>query len=354
MIVKALSQNALGVLGAAIPLCLLACQRPARKEVPPQPRAVLEQPAPRIKLSQTRYELGPVVQDEEVHGSLALSNIGSMPLQIDAVEPSRFCSGSVTPRSIAPGNSAQVEVVCRSDLYGPLSEHLVIRSNDPKSSKVALDIVANVMPILAFDVNNIDLKMSFGEERSQEVRLVGSMLDKARIKIVSPSIPDVDVESLPASVGKNRGFRIHCKGRKPGMNVGNLIISTGLERPKQVAIPYACKVAGTLEVSPTNPYFNLKMSGPKYLFIQVRSSQPGFEVNAVHVVEGPFAATFEHASEGEFFRVKVTVLDDQIEDDTRGVTGKLVIVSNDRTEPQKELPLFGFGQVNRATPLAPE
>jgi hypothetical protein len=230
----------------------------------------------------------------------------------------------------------------------------VIRSNDPAASEASLDLVANVTPILAFDVLNVDLKMPFGEERSQEVRLVGAMLDKARIKLVSPNIPDVDVEPLPASAGKNRGFRVHCKGRKPGMNVSNLIIATGLERPKQVAIPYACKVIGTLEVSPTNPYFNLKVSGPKYLFIQVRSSQPGFEVQAVHVTEGPFAATFEHAPDGEFFRVKVTVLDDHIEDETHGITGKLVIVSNDRTEPQKELPLFGFGQVNRANPLAPE
>jgi hypothetical protein len=352
--VNVLSQKALTVIGVVILPCLLACQKSTRKDAAPRPSAAVEQPAPRIKLSQARYELGPFVQDEEVHGSIVLSNSGSLPLQIDTVEPSRFCSGNVTPSTVAPGASAQVEVTCRSDLYGPLSEHLVIRSNDPATSKAALDLVGNVTPILAFDTTNVDLKMPFGEDRNQEVKVEGSMLDKARIKLVSPSIPDVDIESLPASAGKIRGFRIHCKGRKPGMNVGNLIISTGLERPKEVAIPYACKVAGTLEVSPTNPYFNLKVSGPKYLFIQVRSSQPHFEVQAVHVTEGPFAATFEHAPEGEFFRVKVTVLYDHIEDDTHGVTGKLVIVSNDRTEPQKEMPLFGFGQVNRATPLAPQ
>ena len=354
MTVKAWTARTQALVVIAFTAALTACQRPNRKEPAPQPSAAVAQPAPRIKLSQTRFELGPVVQDEEVRGSVALTNVGSIPLQIDTVEPSRFCSGTVNPKSIAPGASAQVEVTCRSDLYGPLDEHLVIRSNDPATSKAALDLVANVTPILAFDTTNVDLKMPFGEERIQEVRLRGAMLGKARIKLVSPNIPDVDIEPLPASSGKERGFRVHCKGRKPGMNVSNLIIATGLERPKEVAIPYACKVTGTLEVSPTNPYFNLKVSGPKYLFVQVRSSQPGFEVQAVHVTDGPFAASFEHAPEGDFFRVKVTVLDDHIEDDTRGVTGKLVIVSNDRTEPQKELPLFGLGQVNRATPLAPE
>jgi len=130
--------------------------------------------------------------------------------------------------------------------------------------------------------------------------------------------------------------------------------SLGLNRPKEVAIAYECKVGGTLEVNPTNPFFNLKVSGTKAVTIDVRSSQPNFEVMSVYVVEGPFAASFEHAAEGPSFLVKVTVLDDHIDDETPGVTGKLIIVSNDRTEPQKELPLFGLGAVNRATPLAPE
>jgi len=48
-------------------------------------------------------------------------------------------------------------------------------------------------------------------------------------------------------------------------------------------------------------------------------------------------------------RAEVTALDDQIDDELRGVSGILVITSNDHTEPQKELELFGFGGVNRAS-----
>jgi hypothetical protein len=106
-------------------------------------------------------------------------------------------------------------------------------------------------------------------------------------------------------------------------------------------------VAGTLLVSPTNPYFDLRVLGPKVVTIDVRSSQPGFEVQAVHVAEGPFTASLERSDAGTF-RVQVTVLEKLVDDEARTVTGKLVILSNDRTEPKKELDLFGMGRVSRA------
>ena len=338
----------------AIVACLSACQRTPKRESTPAPSNSSDLTAPRLKLEQAKVELDPVVQDEAVHRSMALLNLGLRPLEIGAIDSSRFCSGSVDPKTLAPGERGKLDITCRSDLYGPMREGLVIHSNDPKSAKTTIQLVANVTPLLAFDTQNVDLKMFFGEQRSKEVHLVGTLVDKAQVKLKDKGIADVDIEPIPAQAGQARGFRIHCLGRKVGMNVGNLFITTGLEHPKEIAIPYACKVGGTLEVSPTNPYFNLKVSGSKAVTIDVRSSQPNFELQAVNVIEGPFAASFEHAPQGASFLVKVTVLDDHIDDETRGVTGKIVIVSNDRTEPQKEMPLFGFGQVNRASPLEAE
>lgn len=334
--------------------CICACRRAPRKEASPASSDKVQLAAPRLRLEQVTFELGPVVQDEAAHGTLAVLNAGSLPLEIGAIDSSRFCSGSVDPKTIAPGNKGKLDVTCRSDSYGPMRETLTIHSNDPKAAKATLHLVANVTPLLAFDKSSIDLKMFFGEERSEEVHLVGTLVDGARVKLKDKGIVDVDIEPLPAQSGQVKGYRIHCKGRKVGMNVGNLWVTTGLEHPKDIAIPYACKVGGTLEVNPTNPYFNLKISGTKTVTIDLRSSQPNFEVQSVYVTQGPFAASFEHAPNSPSFRVKVTVLDDQIDGESRGVSGKLVIVSNDRTEPQKEVPLFGLGRVNQANPLTPE
>ena len=137
------------------------------------------------------------------------------------------------------------------------------------------------------------------------------------------------------------------------MHAGNITVTTGLARPKEIAIPYACKVAGTLEVSPTNPYFNLKLPGPKLVSIEVRSAQPGFQVHGARVLEGPFAASVEGPVGDNLFRVQVRVLEERVADDSRASQGKLLILSNDRTEPKKEIPLFGFGKLNAAQGESP-
>lgn len=201
-----------------------------------------------------------MLQDEPAHAFIPVANTGTIPLEIGAIDRSRFCSATLAPKIIAPGATGQLDVTCRSDLYGPMREPIDIHSNDPRAETTTLELVASVTPLLAFDTQLVDLKMPFGEERAQDVRLVGSLVDEARGKLTSAGIASASaIEPLRGPKGDLRGFRIHCTGKKVGQHVGNLIVSTGLDRPKEIAMPYACKVAGTLEVSSTNPYFNLKV-----------------------------------------------------------------------------------------------
>jgi len=287
-----------------------------------------------------------------------VSNAGALPLEIGTIEASRFCSASIDPKTIAPGANGQLEVTCRSDLYGPLREFLLVHSNDPLSERVPIELVGNVTPLFAFDAQVVNLEMPFGEERSQDVHLVGTLVAKAAARLKNSALAeDSSVTLLPDKAGSTRGFRIRCKGKKAGVHSGNLVVSTGLPSPKDIAMPYVCKVAGTLEISPTNPYFNLKIPGPKVVSVEVRSSQPGFEVRGALVLEGPFAASVEGPLSDNSFRVQVKVLEERVTEENRGILGKVMVLSNDRTEPEKEIPLFGFGKLNAAkgegTPPAP-
>jgi hypothetical protein len=45
--------------------------------------------------------------------------------------------------------------------------------------------------------------------------------------------------------------------------------------------------------------------------------------------------------------VAARVKNGEIPDEARAATGKLLIQSNDTREPRKEVPLFGFGKVNK-------
>jgi hypothetical protein len=299
-----------------------------------------------------------MVLNEAARRSVVVTNAGALPLEIGTIEASRFCSAGIDPKTIAPGASGQLEVTCRSDLQGPLREFLLVHSNDPLSDRVPIELVAKVTPLLGFDTQVVTLEMPFGEERSQEVHLVGTWLDRAAIRLKASAVAeDSSVDRLSAPTGATRGFRIRCKGKKAGVHSGNLVVSTGLPEPKEIAMPYVCKVPGTLEISPTNPYFNLKIQGPKVVSIEVRSSQPGFEVRGARVLDGPFAASVEGPLPDKSFRVQVKVLEDRVKKETRGSLGKVMVLSNDRTEPEKEIPLFGFGKLNAAkaeeTPPAP-
>jgi hypothetical protein len=304
-------------------------------------------PTPSLRFEPARLELGRGDQDEELRGTVTVRNAGTAPLLIGRVDRSRFCSGRIGVETIAPGGVAELSVSCRSDLYGPLREGIDLHPADPSLPVATLPIRAEITPRLAFDVPGVDLAMPFGEERALEVHLVGRLAGQSRPRLVAAAGADSDITPIPPAPGKGPGYRIRCRGRKVGSNGGNLVVATGLDQPAEVAIPYACRVKGTLEVSPSNPFFNLKVSGDKAVRLTVHSAQPGFEVQAVRVTSGPFAARFEHAEDDGTYRVDVTVLSERIADETRAATGTLLIVSNDRTEPRKEVPLFGSGRINK-------
>lgn len=309
-----------------------------------------EPPAPALRFAPARLELGRGVEDEPMAGTVRVGNAGTAPLVVDGISASRFCTGRLETTVVPPGGTAALAVTCRSDLYGPLREGVDVRSNDPRLPTATLSITGEVEPRLAFDATSVELAMPYGESRTRTVRLRGTLAGQARPRLSEPAAADSELRALP---GQPAGFEIRCLGRKVGVNAGNLAIATGLERPSAVAIPYACRVEGTLEVSPTNPFFNLKVSGDKAVRLTVRSRQPGFAVHAVQVLEGPFAARFAHAEDDATFHVDVTVKGEALPDDASTALGSLLIVSNDRSEPRREVALFASGRINKIAAPAP-
>lgn len=60
-----------------------------------------------------------------------------------------------------------------------------------------------------------------------------------------------------------------------------------------------------------------------------------------------FAVRFEHAEGDNTYRIDVSVRSDRVDDEARAAVGTLLIISNDRTEPRREVPLFGSGRINK-------
>lgn len=330
-------------------LSAVGCGRDKTAELRPSPSAqAIEAPA-LLEFSRTRHDFGAVVQGELLKTSFELQNVGQRVLHLEPAARAQTCEAE-GPTELAPGARAELAVSCRAELHGPLRVSLPVRSNDARTRE--LELTAEVTPLLAFDTELVALEMPFGEERRQEVRLRGARASTAKLSLESDSLTDLHFQWLAAEAGALPGFVLRHAGKRAGTFIGNLVFRTGLDAPSEIRLPYSIRVQGTLTVTPTNPYFNLRASGPKVLYVEVSSRQRGFRIDGVSVRGGPFAAELE-LTKPQSARIKLTVLEDQLPDEARSALGTLEIRSNDASEPLRSVPLFGFGHLNRTPATSP-
>lgn len=202
-------------------------------------------------------------------------------------------------------------------------------------------------PAIGFDSDFVDLRPPFGGTASTDVHLIGSQAAKAAPKVTGTGSDIVTAVAIRSDAGHVQGFRLSCNGNRVGMHAGSMMVDTGVAALPTLALSWGCRVPATLEVDPANPYLNLRASGDRATKVVVRSSQPGFVVKSARVTEGPFRATLEAPASDGSVAVTIRVQNDEIPDQARAATGKLLIESNDKREPRKEVPLFGFGKVNK-------
>jgi hypothetical protein len=93
---------------------------------------------------------------------------------------------------------------------------------------------------------------------------------------------------------------------------------------------------------------NLSGPGPKEIALKVTSLRPDFRLSAVRAAQGPFEARFERDQVAGDYTVHVRALTSGIPEDQRGVVGKILLVSNDPAEPQKEVSVFALGRPYRS------
>jgi len=204
---------------------------------------------------------------------------------------------------------------------------------------------------LEFDTDVLVFDVTWPERAWRIVSLRGPLAARARLSVAGPLPHGLELE-LESGQSQNARVRVQSCAATPGTHVGNLIFETGLQDPPRLLLPYSCRVRGTLQVEPTNPYFNLRVSGPKHVRLLVRSTEPGFRVEAAEIVQGPFASSIlapdvaEQALPATTVPIDISVRESELSSAARGYQGLLRIHSTDRSEPIREVPLFAFGKLN--------
>ena len=331
------------VLGAfGVALGALACRSKAVPAPAPGPRLLCDAPA---------HDFGRALEGDALKHVFTLTNTGASPAHVTRVERSPSCVAGKLPPPIAPGASAGVEIDCASQgRAGKLADFVAVHSDDP-GSPLRLQLHATIEPRLAFETNMIEIEVAPGERRSREIRLVGSLATRARIAVRSIDAGGPAAAILPAQGERPAGLALTLAGDKVGVRVGRVLVSTGLDQPEELALPYTMKVTGNVRVSPTNPVFNLRDPETRHQTLTVTSARGDFRLFSADVVEGPFAAVVERAEGSGGYAVRVSVVAARVRPEERGVAGKLMLVSNDPAEPRKEVPLFGMGAI---APIGPQ
>jgi hypothetical protein len=201
-------------------------------------------------------------------------------------------------------------------------------------------------PVLAWKQPVLGLEVQFGHEQREEVELVGTRAQDAQLSITDASDAGLDV--TVAHGGEGDRLDIHAPGHPVGTRIGVIKVATGLPEPAKLALPFSYTVHGTLAVDPSNPFFDLLAANGSNLELRVASTQPDFRLQAVDVIEGPFQASFL-GSPGGAYRVAVKFVAARANGEQRGTLGHLRLRSNDRSEPEKVVPLMAFGRAYPAT-----
>lgn len=300
-----------------------------------------------LALAPPKLDLGVLVENETARARVKLSNPGAT-LRLRPAASSARCRWQALPETIAERTAVPLAVECRSDLLGPLHEELRILDATDDHVVATLQIAGSVEPIIGFDTAFVDLRPEFGHTASAEVHLVGERAAQAAPSVTSTGDDLVTAALLGPPAGAARGLRVSCRGDRVGMHAGSLVVETGVADRPTLTLSWGCRVPATLDVQPANPYFNLRISGDRATTIRVSSSQPGFAVSSARVIEGPFRASLDRPNPDGSIPITIRVNNDAVPDEARAATGTLLILSNDRREPRKEVPLFGFGKVNKA------
>ena len=202
---------------------------------------------PRIVFDATSHDFGTVIAGATVVHLFNVKNTGDQSLLLPEVGSSCGCTGAVLKTSqIPPGGSGQVEVRFSPTSTGPTRKVVVVRSNDPRASATRLELTAVVEPDLTYEPGYIRLITDDARYRTARVWLVGVLADQAR-----PGVPELRGEAAgleqigvrrieeTQSGTHRRGIELTFKGRPSSSGSAMALLTTGLDDPRQIAIPFS-------------------------------------------------------------------------------------------------------------------
>lgn len=293
------------ILSAAFASLVLVCSTVAQdKPVPapaPEPKPVQEaKPAPKIVAEPATLELGRMLDDKSVHGTINLRNDGDADLVISGATSTCGCTiptfagskmdtdkkqAATTTVTLKPGETTAVDVEFHpAGKHGDQTQKVTIKSNDPARRELVVDVKATVQPIVQIDPAIVN----FGEiERNESKTVVATITGRTpdfAIPMVTTGSEFITAKVLDTTDKevdgvKTREVRVQftLAAAKAMSIAGSATVRTTDPRRRILSLPMQGTVLGDLALDPAKLTVGLASPGDavqKSIRIRSRSGKP--------------------------------------------------------------------------------
>jgi hypothetical protein len=252
--------------------------------------AALLAPGPAIAFDRTRIDLGRVCTRNPVVTTFRVSNRGSATLRLEGLESSCGCTvADPGRRELAPGGSTIL--VVRYDPSrdeGAVTRIVTVRSNDPRTPAVGLELDADVVPPLGLEPGALYFReLTPGEPAAREVQGRRFRGEAPALKVLwAPPWMDV----APGPRGRLKVAVDPGRVPEPSGTV-QVRLATGDPGTPEVDLPVSWSMGRAIRVFPEEVAFGPQSppqrrslvleSGRPFRILAWHSEPPGFQVEGL-------------------------------------------------------------------------
>jgi hypothetical protein len=237
--------------------------------------------APKIVLSQDEWDFGQVWHQELPTFNLVIRNAGNAELRIARVKPTCGCTAAQPSRTVIPaGQSAELRVqVDTNGKQGSFTSEVHIHTNDPAREDAVLNIKGFIKrAVTRTPLGGLVIRTRDGRPgQTGKVQLKNEMApEQMKVQVRSCSVAGVNIEVKEIAPALVYELVATTTAEMPlGSTEGTVMITTGLSREGNMAIPVAVRVVASVEAVPAAMLVNVDSEarpGPRTVSLQFYNS----------------------------------------------------------------------------------
>lgn len=158
---------------------------------------------PKIKVSESVFDIGDYYQGQKAERLLTVKNVGTDTLRISEVKAQCGCTATMmTEKTLAPNQEGKLSITFDThNQAGKVTKQVYISSNDAAAPKTTVQFTANVMQVLNLTPSFLSFDNSKADSTYTRMVTVANPSQKQSIKILSV---DTKSDMLKATIMKSQ------------------------------------------------------------------------------------------------------------------------------------------------------